>query len=131
MWIALARSRFQLGRRSYDVPPPAPEPGENDRPVKIPGMPALMKGHPLAECLKDTVARVLPYWHEVIVPPYKQGSACHCRARNSIRALVKYLDNVPEAENRFAEYPNRHPWDTNSMTIFCRSGTITSAMPNL
>ncbi len=92
--------QVQLWRRSYDVPPPALEPGDERSPVKDPRYAGLDgKDIPLAECLKDTVARVLPYWHEVIVPAIQTGQRVLIAAHgNSIRALVKYLDNVPEAE---------------------------------
>jgi 2,3-bisphosphoglycerate-dependent phosphoglycerate mutase len=54
---------------------------------------------PLSECLKDTVARVLPYWHETIVPTIKSGKKVLISAHgNSLRALVKYLDNISEDE---------------------------------
>ena len=52
---------------------------------------------PLTECLKDTVARFLPLWHETIAPTVKAGKRVVIAAHgNSLRALVKYLDNVPE-----------------------------------
>ena len=54
---------------------------------------------PAAESLKDTVARFLPYWHETIAPAIKSGQRVVIAAHgNSLRALVKYLDNVPESE---------------------------------
>jgi 2,3-bisphosphoglycerate-dependent phosphoglycerate mutase len=54
---------------------------------------------PLTESLKDTVARFLPYWHETIAPAVKSGKRVLIAAHgNSLRALVKYLDNVPESE---------------------------------
>jgi 2,3-bisphosphoglycerate-dependent phosphoglycerate mutase len=54
---------------------------------------------PLTECLKDTVARFLPYWHGTIAPSVKAGKKVIIAAHgNSLRALVKYLDNVPEAD---------------------------------
>ena len=52
---------------------------------------------PLAECLKDTVARFLPYWHETVVPALKSGKRVIIAAHgNSLRALVKYLDNISD-----------------------------------
>jgi 2,3-bisphosphoglycerate-dependent phosphoglycerate mutase len=81
--------KVHLWRRSYDVPPPAlaeDDPRHND------------KG-PLTECLKDTVARVLPYWNEVIGPAIKSSKKVIIAAHgNSIRALVKYLDNITDEE---------------------------------
>jgi 2,3-bisphosphoglycerate-dependent phosphoglycerate mutase len=92
--------QVQLWRRSYDVRPPALDPGDERSPAKDPRYADLNeKDIPLAECLKDTVARVLPYWHEVIVPVVQSGKRIIVSAHgNSLRALVKYLDNVPEAE---------------------------------
>lgn len=53
----------------------------------------------MTECLKDTVARFLPFWHEMAVPAIKSGKQVIIVAHgNSIRALVKYLDNIPESE---------------------------------
>jgi 2,3-bisphosphoglycerate-dependent phosphoglycerate mutase len=54
---------------------------------------------PLTECLKDTVARFLPLWHETIAPAIKSGQKVLIAAHgNSLRALVKYLDNIPEKD---------------------------------
>jgi 2,3-bisphosphoglycerate-dependent phosphoglycerate mutase len=89
-----------IWRRSYDVPP-TPLTKEDDR---FPGHDPRYKGLatkdlPLTECLKDTVARFLPYWHETIAPAIKSGKRVIIAAHgNSLRALVKYLDNVSEAD---------------------------------
>ena len=57
------------------------------------------KKFPLSECLKDTVERFLPYWHETITPAVRQGKRVLIAAHgNSLRALVKYLDNIPDQE---------------------------------
>ena len=65
---------------------------------------------PLTECLKDTVARFLPYWHERIAPAVKSGKRVIIAAHgNSLRALVKYLDDISDAGHRRAEHPHRHP----------------------
>jgi 2,3-bisphosphoglycerate-dependent phosphoglycerate mutase len=87
-------------RRSYDVPPPALEksderyPGRDPRYQDVPGSEL-----PLTECLKDTVDRFLPLWHEVIAPQVKAGKKIVIAAHgNSLRALVKYLDNLSEEE---------------------------------
>ncbi len=89
-----------IWRRSYDVRPPAltkddPRwPGHDPRYKDVPE-----EELPLAECLKDTVARFLPYWHEVIAPTIRAGKQVMISAHgNSLRALVKYLDDVPEDE---------------------------------
>ncbi len=87
-------------RRSYDTPPPALEKSNPHYPGNDPRYGDLSeKELPLTECLKDTVARFLPYWHETIVPTIKEGKRVIIAAHgNSLRALVKYLDEVSEAE---------------------------------
>lgn len=87
-------------RRSYDVPPPALEKTDSRYPGNDPRYKSLdPKDIPFTECLKDTVARFLPYWHETIAPQIKSGKNVLIAAHgNSLRALVKYLDSVPEAE---------------------------------
>jgi len=87
-------------RRSYDTPPPALKRGDerdhgNDR--RYGHLP--IKEVPLTECLKDTVERFLPYWVDTIVPVIKEGKQVIIAAHgNSLRALVKYLDNISEEE---------------------------------
>ncbi|MHA1916086.1 MAG: 2,3-diphosphoglycerate-dependent phosphoglycerate mutase [Promethearchaeota archaeon] len=89
-----------IWRRSYDVPPPALKTSD----PRYPGNDSKYKhlnpdDIPQSECLKDTVERVLPYWHENIAPLIKSGKRALISAHgNSLRALVKYLDNVPEEE---------------------------------
>jgi 2,3-bisphosphoglycerate-dependent phosphoglycerate mutase len=92
--------QVRLWRRSYDVPPPALDRDDERSPAKDPRYAGLdPKDIPLAECLKDTVARVLPYWHGTIAPAVKSGKRLIVTAHgNSMRALVKYLDNIPEDE---------------------------------
>jgi len=87
-------------RRSYDTPPPALEKSNPHYPGNDPRYGDLSeKELPLTECLKDTVARFLPYWHETIVPTIKEGKRVIIAAHgNSLRALVKYLDGVSEEE---------------------------------
>lgn len=89
-----------LWRRSYDVPPPALEPTDERYPGNDRRYASLTKDElPLTECLKDTVARFLPYWHESIAPRILSGQRVIIAAHgNSIRALVKYLDNVSDAD---------------------------------
>jgi len=89
-----------IWRRSYDVPPPALQPSDPRHPGSDPRYAHLRPAElPLTECLKDTVARFLPYWHEVIAPSVKAGQRMIIAAHgNSLRALVKYLDNVGDAE---------------------------------
>ncbi len=85
-------------RRSYDVPPPALESTDPRFPGADPRYKLLTKDQlPLTECLKDTVVRVLPFWHETIAPSIKSGQKVLIAAHgNSIRAMVKYLDNIAE-----------------------------------
>ena len=89
-----------IWRRSYDIRPPPLKttdpryPGNDPRYKDLPP-----EEIPLTECLKDTVARFLPYWHDTIVPTIKTGKRVIISAHgNSLRALVKYLDNIPEEE---------------------------------
>ena len=85
-------------RRSYDIPPPALEKNDPRYPGSDPRYKDLSKDElPLTECLKDTVDRFLPYWHETIAPAVKSGRRVIIAAHgNSLRALVKYLDNIPD-----------------------------------
>lgn len=89
-----------IWRRSYDIQPPALEANDERFPGHDPRYKNLTKEQlPLTECLKDTVARVLPFWHETIAPSIKSGQKVLVAAHgNSIRAMVKYLDNIPEDE---------------------------------
>lgn len=92
--------QVQIWRRSYDIRPPALE-GEDPR---WPGHDPRYKGLrpeqvPFTECLKDTVDRFLPYWHDVIVPSLRNGQRLLIVAHgNSLRALVKYLDQISDEE---------------------------------
>jgi 2,3-bisphosphoglycerate-dependent phosphoglycerate mutase len=85
-------------RRSYDIAPPALTEDDPHYPGKDPRYKDLTKEElPLTECLKDTVDRFLPYWHEVIVPTLKEGKRVIIAAHgNSLRALVKYLDDMSD-----------------------------------
>lgn len=89
-----------IWRRSYDVPPPKLELADPRYPGRDPRYKDLGKAElPLTECLKDTVERFLPYWHQTIVPAIQSGKRVLIAAHgNSLRALVKYLDNVSEKE---------------------------------
>jgi 2,3-bisphosphoglycerate-dependent phosphoglycerate mutase len=88
----------QIWRRSYDIPPPALTRDDPRWPGKDPRYADLKpEVIPLTECLKDTVARFLPYWHETIVPTIKSGKRVLIAAHgNSLRALVKYLDQISD-----------------------------------
>ncbi len=87
-------------RRSYDVPPPVLEKSDERYPGNDPRYQGLTEEElPLTECLKDTVARFVPYWENTIAPVIKEGKKVIIAAHgNSLRALVKYLDNVPDEE---------------------------------
>lgn len=89
-----------IWRRSYDTPPPVLEKTDERYPGNDPRYADLdEKDTPLTECLKDTVERFLPYWHETIAPTIKSGKKVLIAAHgNSLRALVKYLDNISEEE---------------------------------
>lgn len=90
--------QVQLWRRSYDVRPPALTPDDERYPGKDPRYADLSPEElPLSECLKDTVARFLPYWKDTIAPTVKSGKRVVIAAHgNSLRALVKYLDDVSD-----------------------------------
>lgn len=89
--------QFMLWRRSYDTPPPPIEPGSEfsqDADPRYAGIDA-----PLTECLKDVVDRLLPYWESAIVPDLRAGRNVLIAAHgNSLRALVKHLDGVSDAD---------------------------------
>jgi 2,3-bisphosphoglycerate-dependent phosphoglycerate mutase len=89
-----------IWRRSYDVPPPALDSSDPRYPGHDPRYAGLTAQElPLTECLKDTVERFLPYWHDTIAPSVKSGKKVIIAAHgNSLRALVKYLDDVSEQE---------------------------------
>ena len=98
-------------RRSYDTPPPALTPDDPRSERSDPRYRALRAGDvPLTECLKDTVARVLPYWHEQLAPAIRAGERLLISAHgNSMRALVKYLDGVSDADIVGLNIPNGIP----------------------
>ena len=87
-------------RRSYDTPPPPLEAGDARDAAADPRYAQLARSDiPLTECLKDTVARVLPYWSSVIAPAVRAGRSVLVAAHgNSLRALVKHLDGVSDAD---------------------------------
>ena len=89
-----------IWRRSYSTQPPTLKKDDPRFPGEDPRYQSLTKKElPLTECLKDTVARFLPYWNDVIAPTVKSGKRVIIAAHgNSLRALVKYLDNVPDDE---------------------------------
>ncbi len=92
--------QVKVWRRSYDIPPPALDSSDPRFPGNDPRYRDLGKSElPLTECLKDTVARFLPYWHEKIAPMVKTGKKVVVAAHgNSLRALVKYLDGISDKD---------------------------------
>jgi 2,3-bisphosphoglycerate-dependent phosphoglycerate mutase len=88
----------QIWRRSYDTPPPPLTPDDERYPGHDPRYAELRPEElPLTECLKDTVDRFLPYWHETIAPAVRAGRRVLIAAHgNSLRALVKYLDSISD-----------------------------------
>lgn len=87
-------------RRSYDIPPPALDKSEEHYPGRDPRYADLSEQNlPLTECLKDTVERFMPYWYESIAPVIKENKKVIIAAHgNTLRALVKFLDQVPDEE---------------------------------
>ena len=93
-------AQVQLWRRSYDVRPPAIEEKDPRHPRHDPRYRDLRQQQfPATECLKDTVARFLPCWHDLIAPAVRAGQRVLIAGHgNTLRALVKYLDNVSDAD---------------------------------
>jgi 2,3-bisphosphoglycerate-dependent phosphoglycerate mutase len=91
-------AQVKIWRRSYDIRPPALSVNDERAPQHDPRYADLTPGEaPLTECLKDTVERVLPYWHGTIAPAVGSGRRVLIASHgNSLRALVKYLDNVSD-----------------------------------
>lgn len=100
-----------IWRRSYDTPPPALEAGDPRSERGDLRYAALSPEQiPLTECLKDTVARVLPFWNDTMAPTIRSGRRVVVAAHgNSIRALVKYLDNIGDDEIVGLNIPNGIP----------------------
>ena len=103
--------QFMLWRRSYDVPPP---PIDDDDPYSQAADPryALLPAdlRPRSECLKDVVGRLLPYWYDALVPDLAAGRTVLVVAHgNSIRALVKHLDDIGDAEIAGLDIPTGMP----------------------
>jgi 2,3-bisphosphoglycerate-dependent phosphoglycerate mutase len=102
--------QVKVWRRSYDIPPPSLERGANES-VHDPRYATLDPEQiPDTECLKDTVARVLPYWHDVLAPAIAAGQRVLVAAHgNSLRALVKYLDGISDEAIVELNIPNGVP----------------------
>ena len=94
---AYGEEQFMLWRRSYDTPPPEIEIGDEFSQDADPRYADLGAEMPRTECLKDVVARLLPYWESAIVPDLKAGKVVLVAAHgNSLRALVKHLDGISD-----------------------------------
>lgn len=102
--------QVKIWRRSYDVPPPPMDRAANES-VHDPRYASLdPKDIPDTECLKDTVDRVMPYWHEVLAPAIRAGQRVLVVAHgNSLRALVKYLDDISDEAIVGVNIPNGVP----------------------
>lgn len=89
-----------IWRRAYEIAPPPLEEGDPRLDLHNPRYAGLdPKEFPRTECLKDTVNRFLPYWHQTIAPSISAGKSVIIAAHgNSLRALVKYLDNIPDQD---------------------------------
>jgi 2,3-bisphosphoglycerate-dependent phosphoglycerate mutase len=102
--------QVHIWRRSYDIPPPPLARADNES-VHDPRYAQLLPEQiPDTECLKDTVERVLPYWHEVLAPAIRSGQRVLVVAHgNSLRALVKYLDGISDEDIVGMNIPNGVP----------------------
>ena len=96
---AYGEEQFQLWRRSFDVPPPPIDDNDQYSQTGDPRYADLGASMPKTECLKDVIVRMLPYWEEAIVPDLKAGKVVLVTAHgNSLRALVKHLDGISDAD---------------------------------
>lgn len=100
MAVKFGEDQVKIWRRSYDIRPPALEADDPRHPRFDPRYAGLTpEATPASECLKDTVNRMLPFWHDTIVPTIRSGKRVLIVAHgNSLRALVKYLDNISDAD---------------------------------
>ena len=100
MAVKFGEDQVKIWRRSYDVPPPPLADDDPRHPRFDPRYAGLQPEEiPASECLKDTVNRMLPFWHSTIAPSILAGKKVVIAAHgNSLRALVKYLDNISDQE---------------------------------
>jgi 2,3-bisphosphoglycerate-dependent phosphoglycerate mutase len=119
--------QFMLWRRSYDTPPPPIEPNDEFSQAGDPRYAELGDSAPLTECLKDVVARLLPYWESAIVPDLRAGKTVLIAAHgNSLRALVKHLDEISDEDIAGLNIPTGIPlrYDlTDDLQPITRGGT--------
>ena len=102
--------QFQLWRRSFDVPPPPIEDGDEFSQAKDPRYKDLGNLIPKTECLKDVVERLIPYWEKEIIPDLKSGKVTLVTAHgNSLRALVKHLDGISDQDISALNIPTGIP----------------------
>jgi len=102
--------QFQLWRRSFDVPPPPIEDGNEFSQVNDPRYQELGNLIPKTECLKDVVQRLIPYWEQEIIPDLKSGKVTLVTAHgNSLRALVKHLDGISDQDIAALNIPTGIP----------------------
>ena len=96
---AYGEEQFQLWRRSFDVPPPPIEDTDEFSQAGDPRYADLGASMPKTECLKDVITRMIPYWNDAILPDLKSGKTVLVTAHgNSLRALVKHLDGISDAD---------------------------------
>jgi 2,3-bisphosphoglycerate-dependent phosphoglycerate mutase len=100
MALKVGAEQVHMWRRGYDIRPPALDKTDKRYPGNDPKYRDLGENElPLTESLKDTIVRCIPYWHETIAPTLKSGKHVIVSAHgNSLRALVKYLDNIGDDE---------------------------------
>jgi 2,3-bisphosphoglycerate-dependent phosphoglycerate mutase len=103
--------QVMIWRRSYDIPPMPLDPNDPRVSFDNPRYADLSRDQiPLTECLRDTVERVLPYWNEVIVPAVREGrQALICAHGNSLRGLIKHLDDIGDGDIVKVNIPNAQP----------------------
>jgi 2,3-bisphosphoglycerate-dependent phosphoglycerate mutase len=109
--IEYGDEQYMLWRRSYDVPPPPIGPGVPGAAADDPRYRDLAPDVlPLSECLKDVLERLLPYWHDAIVPDLRTGQVVLVSAHgNSLRALVKHLDRIADDDIAALNLPTGVP----------------------
>jgi 2,3-bisphosphoglycerate-dependent phosphoglycerate mutase len=109
--VQFGEDQVKVWRRSYDTPPPALADGDPRLETADPRYASLAAGQfPRTECLKDTVARFLPFWHDTIAPAVKSGKSVIVAAHgNSLRALIKYLDNISDDDIVGLNVPTGQP----------------------
>jgi 2,3-bisphosphoglycerate-dependent phosphoglycerate mutase len=103
--------QVHVWRRSYDVPPPALTKNDKRHPIFDPRYKTVPElDLPCTECLRDTVARFLPYWSTALAPSLQAGHNTIVAAHgNTLRALIKYLDGIPDADIPDLEIPTVIP----------------------